>query len=115
MGRKNKDIIDAHKDIDFRKEINLHKKIIDLYPDALVIVHNGRILLSNQTAKALIPEIEDESIQDLLDSHYAVAFERIEEVLKYKKSTKPREYPILLKSQKTLWMEIGRASCRERV
>lgn len=93
--------------MNMQKELDIHKKIIDWYPDAIVIVHNGKVILSNRAAKSLIPEIENEGIENLLDSHYAVAFERIEEVLREKRSTKPKEYPILLKDQKTLWMELS--------
>ncbi len=93
--------------MNMQKELDIHRKIIDWYPDAIVVVHNGRVILSNHAARTLIPEIENEAIENLLDSHYAIAFERIEEVLKDKRSTKPKEYPILLRDHKTLWMELS--------
>ncbi len=87
-------------------DLNYYKEFIDLYTEAVVIIQDDQIILSNKSAEKLIPFIHKKSLQSILKTFEPLASHRIEYMKKNKRSLGSMVYPIHITEDQTIWFEL---------
>lgn len=80
--------------------------IIEAFPQAVVIVNDGKIVHSNKIANQLAGDLEGNSIETYLGNATAIAKSRIAEVLQTQRSGSPITYEIIKKNGAILYAEM---------
>ncbi|GAB6108504.1 ATP-binding protein [Fusibacter bizertensis] len=87
-------------------DLSKYKNYIDLYTDAVVIIQDDRIILSNRSAELLIPAIHNKSLVSILETFQPLAVKRMSDISKIKRSLGSMVYPIHITAEKTLLLEL---------